>query len=152
MAGEAAAGRDPLMCAFPEVVSPYIASPLFVLNSRFDPALDSISGGISGNNAAAVRALGDALLGHVNATVLNRPGNAAFLTSCAQHCGQWSQGWLLYNHQFDDYNVTLPSGVSTMDAFTEWWAAGSGGAKPSARLWLQEAPFPCAGCCRGENA
>ena len=138
------------------MVSPYIKSPLFVLNGRFDPALDSISGGISGGDDAGVRALGAQLLALVNATVLNRPGNAAFLTSCAQHCGQWGQGWVLGPpndpHEFDDFNVTLPSGVGTMAAFEQWWVAGAGGARPAPQLWLQAADYPCARCCAGGNA
>ena len=139
-----------------QIVSPYITSPLFVLNSRFDPALDSISGGIGQNNASAVTRLGDLLLGLVENTVLNRPGNAAFLTSCAQHCGQWSQGWKLgpdnNPNEFNDFNVTLPDGTSSMGAFVTWYTSlQGGGAKPPARLWMQQAPFPCPSCCSGGN-
>lgn len=61
------------------------------MNSRFDSALDSISGGENGQNATNVNRMGALVLNLVNQTVLNRPGNAAFITSCHEHCGQWAQ-------------------------------------------------------------
>jgi hypothetical protein len=39
-----AIGKDPLKCRWPEVVVEHIEVPVFVMNSRFDPALDGISG------------------------------------------------------------------------------------------------------------
>lgn len=78
------AGGNPADCAFPETVTPYIASPLFVVNSMYDPALDSISGNENGKNFTNVQRLGDKLKALVTSTVLNRPGNAAFLTACHQ--------------------------------------------------------------------
>jgi len=89
-----AAGGDPATCAYPEVLAPHVTTPLFVMNGRFDPALDSISAGENQGNASHVREIGQRFLGLVNDTVL-APGagrNAAFVTSCAQHCGQWAQG------------------------------------------------------------
>jgi len=40
VAALSATGGDPATCAFPEVVAKHISTPLFVVNSRFDPALD----------------------------------------------------------------------------------------------------------------
>jgi len=37
VAAMTASGSDPLTCAFPEVLAPYIQTPLFVMNSRYDP-------------------------------------------------------------------------------------------------------------------
>ena len=88
------AGGDPATCAYPEVLAPHVTTPLFVMNGRFDPALDSISAGENQGNASHVREIGQRFLGLVNDTVLAPGGgrNAAFVTSCAQHCGQWAQG------------------------------------------------------------
>jgi len=138
-------------CMLPEVAAPFIRSPLFVVNSRFDPALDSISGGVDQRNASAVTRLGDALLAHVTATVLDRPSNAAFLTSCAQHCGQWAQGQVGGGGVPPDFNVTI-DGDSAARAFDAWFAAVAAGRAPAKSLWLQAAPFPCASCCSGGQA
>ena len=85
-----AAGGDPATCAFPEVLAPHVATPLFVMNGRFDPALDSIAAGENQRNATPVREIGERFLALVNSTVLQPGGgrNAAFVTSCAQHCGE----------------------------------------------------------------
>jgi O-palmitoleoyl-L-serine hydrolase len=139
-----AAGEDPLQCAFPEVAAAHVSTPLFVMNSRFDPALDSIVAGENGGNATNVNRLGQRLLDLVNATVLNRPGNAAFITSCHEHCGQWAQG---QPNPFADFNVTI-DGSQAIPALAQWMATrgGGGGAR---NLWVQEALYPCAQCCNG---
>lgn len=92
VAAMVALGEDPLECRWPEVVVKFIDVPVFVMNSRFDPALDGISGGTGGKNSAGVVRVGSMLEKLVNSTVLTAPKNAAFITSCAQHCGQWAQG------------------------------------------------------------
>ena len=139
VAAQRAAGADPLLCARVEVAAPHIATPLFVMNSLYDPALDGISGGESGANASNVQRLGDTLAALVQATVLSRPANAAFLTGCHQHCGQWAQG---QTGAFADFNVTI-DGDAAIPALMSWW---SGGAK---RLWRQGASYPCKACCSG---
>lgn len=116
-------GGDPALCAYPQVMAPYIAAPLFVMNGLYDPALDDISGGESGANATNVQRLGDELLALVNATVLSRDNNAAFLTGCRQHCGQWGQNQTLGpSGQFDDFNVTI-DGVTGAMALAQWYTA-----------------------------
>ena len=104
----AALASDPASCAFPEVAAPFISTPLFVMNSMHDPALDSISAGIGQGNATAVNAVGRELVDLVHATVMSRDGNAAFLTACAQHCGQWSPGPVPPPY-FQDFNVSIDS-------------------------------------------
>lgn len=141
----AAAGQDPLECAFPEVVAPHINTPLFVMNSKYDPALDSISSGENGSNTTNVMRIGTMLESLVNATVLNRPGNAAFLTACHQHCGQWAQGQVS-PYGFNDFNVTIPAwgqSWTAIPALTAWYTQGF----PT--FWSQAASYPCASCCNG---
>ena len=140
LAAVAAAGGDPATCAFPEVLAPHLTTPLFLMNSRYDPALDSISGGESGSNASNVNALGRQLLDTVKATVLG-PGrrNAAFITGCHEHCGQWAQG------SDGDFNSTI-GGLAAVPALKMWRDSGF-----ASQLWVQ-APgdsYPCADCCTG---
>jgi hypothetical protein len=137
-----AAVGDPATCAYPEVAAQHITTPLFVMNSRFDPALDSISFGENGSNVTHVNQIGARLLALVKSTVLSRAGNAAFLTSCHEHCGQWAQD---QTGTFADFNVTI-DGLTAIPALTEWWLGGS------QNLWVQEAPYPCATCCQGGQA
>lgn len=133
--GCVAAEKDPLDCRFPEVTVPYISTPYFVMNSKYDPALDGISFGMNQSNASQVNSIGQTLVDLVQRTVMSSPANAAFLTSCAQHCGQWAQGSDL------DFNVTI-DGFQAIPAMQEWMKGGR-------RLWIQPSPFPCTACCRG---
>lgn len=148
VAAKLAAGYDPLACAFPDVSTSYITTSLFVMNSRFDPALDSIVAGEDGKNVTRVQAIGDQLLAWVQLTALQgRPGNAAFLTSCHQHCGQWAQGQVGGDGVPGDFNVTI-DGDTAPAAFDAWFGGRAGGKQ----LWLQAAPYPCATCCEGGQA
>ena len=137
--GVARAGGDPLTCAFPEVVSPHLSTRTFVMNSRFDPALDAIAAGESGGNAAHVNEIGARVLGLSNTTLLlGGRGNGAFITSCHEHCGQWAQG------VDGDFNVTI-DGASAVPALMEWRRGGQ------RSLWVQPAAYPCNDCCSGGN-
>ena len=134
-----AAGGDPATCSFPEVLAPHLMTPLFVINGRFDPALDSISAGESEKNMTHVREIGARFLGLVQSTLLQPGrGNAAFITSCAQHCGQWSQG------ADGDFNVSI-DGDGAVEALMKW-------REGTKSLWVQAADFPCATCCSGGQA
>ena len=140
----AATPSDPASCAFPEVVAPHVTTPLFVMQGRYDPALTGISMGENGANVTKVNAIGYELIEFIEARVLKNPANAAFITACAQHCGQWAQG------VDGDFNVTI-NGVSAVPALIAWRAAAP---LPPRNMWLQ-APgtsYPCPGCCKGGPA
>eukprot|EP00729_Bicosta_minor_P004904 gene4904-27811_t len=132
VAAMVALGEDPLECRWPEVVVKFIDVPVFVMNSRFDPALDGISGGTGGKNSAGVVRVGSMLEKLVNSTVLTAPKNAAFITSCAQHCGQWAQGQV-QGH----VKVKWPTEED-----------GSSG-DATRKAWFQQSPYPCETCCAG---
>ena len=153
VAAAAAAGSPAWRCMLPEQSAPHTAAPLFVVNSRFDPALDSISGGFDQRNASAVARLGDALLASVTAAVLGAhpASNGAFLTSCAQHCGQWGQGQAGGDGVPADFNVTI-DGATAARAFDAWYGDVAAGRPPRRALWLQGAGFPCKACCAGGQA
>lgn len=131
-------------CMLPEIAAPFITTPLFVMNSRYDPAGNSIVTNGVALSAAQVNGLGDEMLALVRATVLARAPNAAFLTSCHEHCGQWGSG---QEGLFPDFNVTIDG--SAITAFASWLTAIVAGEAPPRTLWLQAAPYPCPGCCRG---
>lgn len=142
------AGLDPLLCTRPEIVAPYIQTPVFVLNSRYDPALDDISGGENGNNITNVNRLGATLADLVNATIMNRPNNAAFLTSCHEHCGQFAQN---QTGPFADFYVII-DGWTAIPAIMQWWAVVTGKQERTESFrnyWFQEATYPCSTCCSG---
>jgi O-palmitoleoyl-L-serine hydrolase len=134
-------GGDVVSCAFPQVVAQYITTPLFVMNGRFDPALTSISFGIGGSNSTAVNEIGKKVASLVGSTILNRKGNAAFITSCAQHCGQWAQD---QQGPFADFNVTI-NGMQAIPALEQWMLQGEN----QTMLWFQDALYPCLTCCNG---
>ena len=152
-----AAGKDPaVVCTLPEDVAPHIEVPLFVMNSRFDPGLISISGGpaMSKASPAQINDLGALVLRTINATALRSTQNAAFITSCHEHCGQWSTGQVLDWGKnsgptlgFDDFNVTIDS-LTAGEALSEWYRATLR-REPGPRLWLQPARYPCDACCHG---
>jgi hypothetical protein len=63
-------------CTLPEKVSKHISTPVFVMNSRFDPALLSIC--TNSPTAADVNRVGQYVIDAINATVLETsPSNAA---------------------------------------------------------------------------
>jgi hypothetical protein len=139
VAAQRAAGRDPAECALPEVVAPFVTTPLFILQGRYDPALTSIASGENGRNASHVNAIGTHVLGLLQKTILASPRNAAFVTACAEHCGQWSQG------VDGDFNVTVGK-MTAVPALIAWRAGAA-----QAHEWLQ-APgdrYPCTDCCTG---
>lgn len=131
-----ASGGNPATCAFPEVVARHVTTPTFVMNSRFDPALDGITEGAKASNIPRINAIGARVLQLINQTLLgDARGNAAFVTSCHEHCGQWAQGT-------DDFNVTI-DGWQAIPSLMSW---RDGGAR---KVWVQEASFPCDACCQG---
>lgn len=132
------------MCRFPEVTAPHIQTPYFVMNSRFDPALDSIIAGVSSKETDKVNQIGRDMIDLINTTVLSASKNAAFITSCYQHCGQWAQNQRLKGaggQSFNDANVTI-DGFQAIPAMMEW-------IKGNRRTWIQKALYPCDSCCSG---
>lgn len=137
------------MCIFPEVAAPYVTTPLFIMNGKYDPALDSISGGENGGNVSNVDRIGAMMVELVTQTVLNRPNNAAFFTSCHEHCGQWAQDQVLGpDDMFGDFNVTIDS-TTAVPAVTQWYKGVLDHTATAPLVWEQAATYPCATCCHG---
>jgi len=146
VAAKRASGDDPFSCIFPEVVSPFITTPLFVVNSKYDPALTSISAGESGKNVSNTNRIGATLVALVNASVLSTGtgSNGAFLPSCQEHCGQWGTN---QSGIFPDFRPVI-DGFTQLDALVQWRKDLVAG-RPGRRLWVQGATFPCSTCCNG---
>lgn len=143
-AAEAAGKTAGEACTLPEDVTPHIDVPVFVVNSRFDPTMKSIS-----TKSLDFNTVGDHVLSKLHSSVLGDGNsdfekNGAFITSCAQHCGQWAQDQMTGEK---DFNVTI-DGWTAATAVNEWasqsWSESSG-----QRFWLQNASYPCQSCCAG---
>ena len=135
-----AQGGSAASCAFVEIGSSYVETPLFAMNGVYDPALVGISFG--GGNASRINEIGAKVASNIFGSVLSRPGNAAFLTGCAEHCGQWAQG---KTGKFADFNVTI-DGFQAVEAVAEWLAGGP------RNVWVQGATYPCSTCCSGGSS
>ena len=149
---------DPSSCAFPNVVLPHISAPIFVMQGQVDGVMDDISGAgrsVAGRNIAKAE-----ILASVKAAVAARPSqNAAFLTMCDEHCGQWGTDQnvsALHPAAVADFNVTI-GGVTGTEAVAIWWNGlkSDREIKPGQiadHVWVQTADYPCATCCAGGNA
>lgn len=130
-------GGDPgELCTLPETSALYIQTPLFMVNSRYDPVWEADSGA----SHAETERMGIKLMTLFNTTVLNRPTNAAFITACSEHCGQWSQNQSLGKDN-SDFQVYI-DGDSAATAVNAWY-----GGFTKRRLWVQPGEFPCQSCC-----
>ena len=149
---------DPSSCAFPNVVLPHISAPIFVMQGQVDGVMDDISG--AGRSAAGRNIAKAEILASVKAAVAARPSqNAAFLTMCDEHCGQWGADQnvsALHPAAVADFNVTI-DGVTGTKAVAIWWKGLKSdreikpGQQSADHLWVQAADYPCATCCTGGN-
>lgn len=119
-------------CLVGDVVAPYLATPLFAWQSRYD--LDQRTCEMNRTCALSgdcVRAYGDQLTARLHECLLGNPVAGAFLDSCARHCNS-----VLAAPHDDD------GGLTPLQAFAAWYAA------PAARRsYGQNATYPCHGCC-----
>ena len=87
VAAQRAAGKDVLDCRWPDMAVRHTPEvPTFVVNSKYDPALLSISEGMSSSSGPTlINDVGRTLVDRVNqSALLSSTVNAAFLTSCFQ--------------------------------------------------------------------
>ena len=124
-------------CLFADTLLPYIATPVFALNSAYDATMGNGECGagsglvMNWSSPAAVNACG----AHVRAlmrVVLGGPRNAVFLDSCKHHCGEWGAIHI--------------DGLNCADAMARWYAGGPG-VLPGGGFMDQAQPYPCASCC-----
>ena len=118
---------EPALCMFAPHLAPFIETPLFVLQAKYDAW--QIPNILGSSDAAAINAFGADMLKLLRANVLNRPANAVFLDSCRHHCG----GWDMY----------VVDGLTEARAFAEWYR---GVALPNRGRLLDDSAYPCAAC------
>jgi len=116
-------------CLVGAVVAPYLSTPIFAWQSRYDE--DQRGCEMSSSCAASVacvRAYGDDLAEQVNRELLAGGRHGVFLDSCNRHCAGPSL-------PLDDASKLNP-----LQAFAVWHAGGPG-------VYGQAALYPCGSCC-----
>jgi hypothetical protein len=119
------AGGDTYLCFFAEHTTPYIKTPIFPLQSRYDSW--QVGNILGTNETAAVNTYGTLFAQRFQAVEKN-PNNGYFFDSCYHHCGEWD------SIRID--NTLSGAGVAG------WYN------KASAGKYIQENPYPCATCCK----
>ena len=109
------------MCFFGQNTAPFVKTPLFVLNSKYDswqgPAIIGASGAIATCPADVQKywvAYGQKMVD--NALALP-PQHGAFLSNCGAHCQTGGTGWA----------GTTVNGTAMGSAFVQWYTAHASG-------------------------
>jgi len=111
-------------CIFAEHTVPFITTPIFPLQSRFDAwQTDNILGS---KDPAQINTYGAVFDERFTAEQKNA-ANGYFLDSCFHHCGEWD-------------NIRINGDLSGI-AFAKWYTTEKGG------HYFQEQTYPCATCC-----
>lgn len=135
-------------CLIGEVVAPFLETPLFAWQSRYD--LDQRScemNATCARSGACLEDYGARFTATLQRQLLQRlpaaagQGHGAFLDSCSRHCDSNVE-----HAPLDD-----ASGETPLQAFAAWYghlAGGSGSGEPSPRQLYGQAPsLHCEGCC-----
>jgi hypothetical protein len=121
--------KDKQKCLFAEHVSPFIKTPVFALQARFDTW--QLANELGTNATAPVQHYGGYLTELFAANFLSNPKNGAFLDSCAHHCGA--------------YDSIFTQTINAANAFKQWYMKST-----SQRLWFQKQLYPCSACCNNQ--
>jgi len=116
-------------CLIAAVVAPYLSTPIFAWQSRYDT--DQRTCEMSRECAAdpaCVRSYGDDLAREISVRLPASRGHGVFLDSCDRHCA-------CPRLPVDDASRVTPT-----QAFADWHTGGRG-------TFGQDAPFPCPSCC-----
>eukprot|EP00123_Amoebidium_parasiticum_P011153 comp20540_c0_seq1/m.26340 comp20540_c0_seq1/g.26340 ORF comp20540_c0_seq1/g.26340 comp20540_c0_seq1/m.26340 type:complete len:397 (-) comp20540_c0_seq1:379-1569(-) len=117
---------DQWRCIFAEHVVPYIRTPFYALQSRFDSwQADNV---VVSRDADKMNPFGDECMARLMDTMTGNPQNGMYLDSCFHHCGRWT--------------VMHVDGYTQAQAHLEWY---QGRAKNPWRY--QIATYPCDSCC-----
>lgn len=128
----AAHPTQPNLCLMAEHLSPYITTPLFALQAKFDSYQIPHICGADCTTTVQKQAYGDALVAKLHATVLNRKGNGAMVDACYHHCA--------------GYNTYTVAGLTQAEAVQIWYERGAAALPENGRLF-SNATYPCAACC-----
>jgi len=112
-------------CMFAEHTVPYITTPIFPLQSRYDSwQLDNILG--TKNDDGLANAYGQ-LFEQRFAALNTLPGNGYFFDSCYHHCAMWN-------------SIRIRNQLCST-AIMSWYNES-----PDER-YVQNSVYPCAACC-----
>jgi len=133
-------------CLFAPIMIPFVKTPLFALNSRYDASMaDGDYGNPSGSqyhcasytglacNASSVNDFGAYVAAQMKAALV--PPHGAFLDSCFRHCSV----------NCPQYDIKIGH-VKAAEAVAQWYLQGSA-AMPHHGFYDQGAVYPCKGCC-----
>jgi hypothetical protein len=106
-------------CLFPQYFASMIQTPLFPLQSIYDPL----------QKGSHPQSHGAWLANEFTHTILSNPKNGAWLHSCERHCGA---------------ELLTIDGIQYPRAVEEFFYSG---VAPAKKLWFQNATYPCSACC-----
>jgi len=121
-------GASRAKCLYAEHVSPFIQTPIFAMQARFDSW--QIGGELGTNKTGPVNNYGAQLMTRINANLLNNTKHGAFIDSCFHHTGA--------------YDSIVIDKVDAAVAFQQWYNMNG---KSKQRIWFQNSPYPCSKCC-----
>jgi len=114
-------------CYFAQHTAPFIRTPIFPLQSRFDAW--QIPNILGSNNVTLVTDFGHYLTEQMFDQLLPYPRAGLWLDSCEHHCGGWP------GIKIDGYSMAT--------AFAEFYQSVGNGR----RIWFQDEDYPCKSCC-----
>jgi hypothetical protein len=111
-------------CLFPQYFADEIETPLFPLQSIYDPL----------QKGHDPESHGKWLKAEFNRTILSKPANGAWLHSCERHCGAE-----LLTIDGTQYPTAVQTFLHSKTAAHQ-------------KLWLQDKDYPCKDCCNDGGA
>ena len=122
---------DEWMCMFAEHGSPFIKTPIFILQSQYDSWQ---TGHVLGPNATddLINQMGKNITQRLNENLFIHPQHSGFVDSCHHHCGMWAQ-------------LQPVNGDQQPEAFFKWYYNLT--ATITKPYWYQADTYPCTACC-----
>lgn len=148
-------------CMFAQWTAPFISTPTFALQSKYDAWQSTfVAGACKGwpphsCETAAMNALGQNLTTTLQTQLVMSPlqaHNGAFLDACQHHCGTGGAG---SPPTGSNWGQTIIGGKSTAVALQNWYenldlperSSRNAAAVDGADFYNQDRAFPCANCC-----
>jgi hypothetical protein len=123
---------NPALCLFAAHLSPFIQTPVFALQAKYDAW--QIPNILRSTDTTAINDFGANLTALLHVSLLNgRPDNGAFVDGCKHHCG--------------GYNLYHVDSMTQAQAVAAWYNNGSS-ALPGAGSMVDPRSYPCTACCR----
>lgn len=118
-------GKDSWRCFFAEYALPFVESPVFALQPKFDSwQMDNVLGV---RNETLVNSFGKEVMKRLTVAFLRFDKNSGFIDSCSHHCGLW--------------NIIHINNVTQSQAFYLWY----NGIERNA--YIRDETFICNECC-----